>query len=61
MTTEEKIDKVLEDADMDCEGANYHNLCGVAPKIYAAIEPFLKPNTKLSAAKAIADGVVSAF
>lgn len=58
-TTEDKIYDILSDTDQSCEGANYHNLYGLAEKIYFGLEKLIPEPDRLKAAKAIQKAIES--
>lgn len=60
-TTEDKIEDALYEADQDCEGANYHQMVGLAGSIFSGIEKFIPENKKVAAAKAIAKAITNSL
>jgi hypothetical protein len=59
MKTEQQIQiiDILNDCDMDCEGSNYHDRVGMAPRIYEGIEQFIPEKNRLEVAKIIAESL----
>lgn len=58
-TTDEKVEGILRDADESCEGANYHNLYGLAEKVYSGVKNLVPEQDRVKAAKAIQKAIES--
>lgn len=56
-TEEDKIEEALQNADDDCEGANYHSQVGLAGKIFRACHKLVPKESRLKLAKAISKAV----
>jgi hypothetical protein len=52
-------EQILEDAAQECESANAHDRCSLPDKLYAEIQPMVKPKDRVKLAKAIAEAVTS--
>lgn len=60
----ESVSSILRNASEECEGANYHNLCGLPDDLYVAIREIFPDATQAQRrklAKAIAENVVGVF
>jgi hypothetical protein len=57
MTDEAKIKKALHDADMSCEGANYHDRVGLAEIVFKAIKKYIPQPDHVKAAQALAKAI----
>ena len=52
-----KVREILETASVECEGANYHDRCGMAESLFEAIENWVPKNNHERVATAIAEAV----
>lgn len=56
-TDKQKIADALADADMKCEGANYHDRIGLAQRVYDAVSPACHKSDHVVLAKKIAKAI----
>jgi len=61
MKLQDKIDRILLQASEEAEGANYHDFCGLAESLFAALEDLIPRRRHLKAAKIITEEVTSKF
>ncbi len=59
LTIEDKIQAELDNTDEACEAANYHNLCGLAEKLYKSTKALVPEKKRLQLAKQIAEAIDS--
>ena len=52
-----KIEKLLNDANDECENANYHDRCGMADDLFDSIKNIVDEKNHLILARAIYDNV----
>jgi hypothetical protein len=54
-----KIEKIIQSAEDECEGANFHDRCGMASDLFNSIKNIVDEKNHLILARAIYDSVTA--
>lgn len=60
-TDQDKIDKALQDADDECENANWHSQVGIARRVFESIKNLVTPEDKVTVARRISKAIIASI